>query len=72
MKRNTLKDLINEKFNTHGEFAKAIGMTEATLSRRLNNVCEWRASEVLKAIKVLNIPLDEAEAYFFNPRVTKI
>ena len=66
-----LKELIVKKYGTQKEFAKAIGMNAATLSRCLNGLLEWRGSDLLAAIKALKIPYKDVNLYFFVPKVAK-
>ena len=67
-----LKARILEKFGTQGEFAKAIGMSKATLSRHLGGSrSEWKGRHIINAIRALEIPDSEVDAYFFTPAVAK-
>lgn len=69
-KTDKIKAKISEKFGTQKAFAQAVGMEEATLSRYLSGK-DWKASALIKAVKALEIPADEIEAYFFDPEVVK-
>lgn len=60
---------IVEKFGTQGRFAKALGVSERTLSLKLNNKIFFSQDEIAKISKLLNITLDEIQDYFFRPKV---
>lgn len=60
-----LKAKIAEKFKTQGEFAKAVGVTDSSVSRLLRGERMWRITTVYKAAEVLGIPDDEIRDYFF-------
>ena len=65
MDYSKLKGRIREKYKTHEAFAKAMGMSLATLSKKLNNQSQWACSEIMKACELLGISLAEAHLYFF-------
>lgn len=62
---NKLRGAIRESFDNQAEFAKALGMGEATLSLKLNNKSEWTQEEMILAMRTLNKPLDQIGTYFF-------
>lgn len=66
---NKLKGRIIEKFGTQGNFAKAIGMSERTVSLKLDNQVDWKQSEIVKACELLEIPKEEIADYFFTLKV---
>ena len=61
-----LRGKIREKFVTENNFAKALGMHKTSLSFRLNKRCRWRIDEIERAIKLLNIKVEEIPSYFFS------
>lgn len=65
-----LKDRIDKKFKTRAEFAEAIGVDPATLSRMLSNG-NWKADRIKRAVEVLRIPAKDIPEYFFNCTVTE-
>lgn len=67
-----LKLKIKEVYDTQPAFAEAMGMNYTSLNQRLNNVVEWRTSDIARACELLGIPLEEAHLYFFTPKVEKI
>lgn len=66
-----LKGRIIEKYETRSEFAAAIGMTDATLSSRLNNVTPFKADEIkaMCAPDILGIADKDIPEYFFTLKV---
>ena len=66
---NKLRGRIREVFETQGKFAKAIGKSETSVSKRLNNEIPFDQIDIQKSIEVLNIPVTEIKDYFFNPKV---
>jgi len=51
------------------EFAKQMGLSERSISLKLNNKRLWKQSEMLKASEVLGISLDDLHSYFFTVKV---
>jgi hypothetical protein len=70
-KTDKLEARIVEKYGTRKAFCKAIGMQESTLSRYLSEGRDWKGSALIKAVKALEIPVDDIDAYFFAPKVAK-
>lgn len=64
-----LRGRIIEKFRTQGNFSKALGVSERTLSLKLNNKIFFSQDEIAKMSELLNIALDEIQVYFFNKKV---
>ena len=67
-----LEARIVEKFGTQKAFAQAIGVSRSAVCRYLKDGRDWRGSSLTKAIRVLEIPNDEIDSYFFVPRVTQM
>lgn len=61
-----LRGAIREKFGTQEAFAKAMGKSMGTISCKLTGKTEWDRQEIEDACRLLDIPLSEAHAYFFN------
>lgn len=59
---------IVEIYGKREAFAKAIGMTPATLSHKLTGKAEWRQEEIKEACHVLNIPPEEVGKYWFREK----
>ena len=62
-----LKGRIKEKYETQGDFAKAIGLTPTTFSFKINGKAKWKQDEIVKAAELLEISRDEIAEYFFLP-----
>ena len=60
-----LREEIRAKFQTTEKFAKAISMDRSTLSGKLNSKTAWKQSEIEKACKLLDIPMEKVGEYFF-------
>ena len=60
-----LRGRIVEKFGSQSAFAAAMEWREALLSAKLNNKSKWEFQDVMKACRLLGIPLSEAHLYFF-------
>lgn len=65
-----LKALIDKKFESRAEFAKAIGVDPSVLSRMLSSG-NWKADRIEQAVKVLKIPARDIPTYFFANEVAK-
>lgn len=61
-----LRGRIKEKCGTQNVFARDIGLSEVSVSNKLNNNVEWGQEEIEKAVKVLSIPPNEIHSYFFS------
>lgn len=63
---NKLNGKIVEKFGTQGKFAEAMDLSERSVSLKLNNQVGWKQNEITLATKLLEIPFDEIQDYFFT------
>lgn len=61
-----LKGRITEIFGSQKKFAQAMNWSERTLVLKLSNRVYWKQSEIERACKVLEIPIEEAVEYFFK------
>lgn len=68
---NKLRGRIVEKCGTIRAFADAIGVSEVSISKYLNNKVEWGQRTIDEACRVLDIPREEIPIYFFVPDVQK-
>ena len=66
-----LKARILEKYSNQKNFAEAMEMSESTLSRYLAGDNEWKASTMIKAAELLEIPAEQVGTYFFETKVSK-
>ena len=56
---------IVEKVGTQSNFASQMGLSERTISLKLNGKVSWKQSEIAKACEVLAIEDREIPIYFF-------
>ena len=66
-----LRGRIREKFGTQAEFSRNIGLSEVSVSNKLNNVVDWGQDEMESAIVELEIPFSDIHSYFFTHLVEK-
>lgn len=66
---NKLRGKIVEKFGTQGAFAKALGVSERTLSLKINGKIYFAQDEISKSCELLGIPDDNVQDYFFTLKV---
>ncbi|MEE1219536.1 MAG: DUF739 family protein [Ruminococcus sp.] len=64
-----LDGLITEKCYTRSAFSKEIGLSERSISLKMNGKIQWKQDEIYKACKVLSIPIEKIPIYFFIPKV---
>ena len=57
---------IVEIYGTQYEFAKAMGLSEHSLSVKLNNKTNFKQLEITKACELLKITPTEISDYFFD------
>ena len=60
---------ITEICGTQAKFADNIGLSERTVSLKLNNRIPWKQNEIRKVCQVLQIPDAEIGLYFFTQEV---
>lgn len=60
-----LRGRIRACFGTQASFAQGMGMSECSLSHKLNGRSEWTAGEIRKACQLLEISCDDIRRYFF-------
>lgn len=63
-----LKGKIVEKFGTQGAFAKALGLSQRSLSFKLQGKVFFRQDEIDKSINLLGIEPTDINKYFFCPK----
>lgn len=64
-----LNGRIVERFGTQYNFAIAMGVSERTLSLKLNSKVDWKSSEIMKIKELLEIDENEIPVYFFKEKV---
>jgi transcriptional regulator with XRE-family HTH domain len=60
---------IIDVFVTQAAFADAMGLSEHTISKKLNNKVPWKQTEIVKAAALLDINAEDIPRYFFTPKV---
>lgn len=60
---------IVEKVGTQSKFAERMGMSERTISLKLNGKVGWKQTEIARACSVLDIQDIEIPNYFFALKV---
>lgn len=64
-----LNGRIVEKCGTQAVFADRMGLSERTVSLKLNNKVTWKQPEMQKAAVILEFPETEIQTYFFTMKV---
>ncbi|MGW7932603.1 DUF739 family protein [Staphylococcus xylosus] len=64
-----LNGKIVEKYATQFNFAVALGVSERTLSLKLNNKVPWKNTDIIKTCDLLDIPIKDVYKYFFDKKV---
>lgn len=57
---------ITEVYGTQFNFAIAMGLSERTMSLKLNGLRKWTDEDMKKAISLLEIPVEKVHLYFFE------
>lgn len=66
---SALNGKIIEKYGSRYAFAYTIGLSERSLSLKLNNKVGWKQLEIAKACEMLDISSEDIPIYFFNYKV---
>lgn len=64
-----LNGRIVEKCGTQAVFAERMGLSERTVSLKLNNKVSWKQPEMQRAAGILEFPETEIQVYFFTMKV---
>ena len=62
---NKIEGKIIEKLGTREAFAKAMGLSQTTITAKLKGRIDWKRKEMQKACEILEIPISELIEYFF-------
>lgn len=65
-KYNKLKGRIVELYGTQGNFAKKIGISENSISKKLTCKTEFSQKDIIQWSMLLNLKRDEYGEYFFT------
>lgn len=68
---SSLSGKIIEKYGSQYNFAKAMGLSERSISLKLNGKVGWKQVEIAKAVEILEIDSGDIPRYFFNLEVQK-
>lgn len=66
---SSLNGRIVEKYGTQYNFAIALGISERSLSLKLNNKVSWKDKDIEKARRLLGIKEQDISKYFFTEKV---
>lgn len=64
-----LKGRIVEKYGSQTAFAEVFGVSENVFSQKMNNKVRFSTDDILKIVKLLDIPGEEIGLYFFEEKV---
>lgn len=63
---NKLRGRIIEKFGSQAKFAEALGITENTVSRKMNGFVQFSTTDIVSWAKLLGISSEDYGSYFFS------
>lgn len=66
---STLSGRIVQMYGTQYNFASVLGISERSLSLKLNSKVFWKNSEIVEVCKLLEIRNEEIPKYFFKEKV---
>lgn len=66
-----LRGRIRECFIQQSEFAQKLGISETSLSNKLNNKTAFDQDEIYRVIEMFDLSAEETLAYFFTTKVDK-
>ena len=61
-----LAGAIKEHCGTQAIFASKMGVSERTISLKMNGIRDWRQNEIKKACQILGIEEKDIPIYFFS------
>ena len=64
-----LNGKIVEKCGTQAVFAERMGLSDRTISLKLNNKVAFKQPEIQKALPILGLTESDIQAYFFTLKV---
>jgi len=67
-----LRGRIIEKYGSQSDFAKDFGCSDRTLSLKMNGKRPWKQTEILSAIKLLELSEEDIQDYFFTLEVQNV
>lgn len=67
-----LRGKIVEMYGSQICFAIEMGWSERTTSLKLNGKVSWKQKEILKALRLLDLSINDIPVYFFTLKVQSI
>ena len=68
---NKLRGKIKEIVGSESKYAELLGLSNASISAKLNSLVPFSITEIDKSVTILNIPTNEIYEYFFQKKVEK-
>ena len=66
-----LKGKIVEVLGNQSNYAKALGLSETSITNKLNNAVYFTQGEIMASAEILHIDLRDISTYFFTLKVEK-
>lgn len=66
-----LEGRIKEVFGGQSNFAKAMELSERSVSLKINGIRGWKQPEMIRACELLGVEVSEIPAYFFTLKVQR-
>lgn len=63
-----LRGKIREVCGSEKSFATGLGISQKSVSSKLNNKSSWNADEIVKTIELLGLKSSEIPEYFFRKK----
>ncbi len=57
---------ITEVFGTRVNFASSLGISENSMSAKMQGKSKWKEREIVRSCELLGIPKEDIAIYFFN------
>lgn len=67
-----LKGRIIERYGSQAKFAKAMGWSERTMSKKINGDISWKQSDICTAMALLGLAESDVQLYFFKVKVQDV
>lgn len=64
-----LRGRIREICNTQENYANLMGLSETSVTNKLNNITCFTQFEMVKSVDILKIPIEEIGDYFFALKI---
>lgn len=67
-----LSGRIVEFYGTQYKFSNVLGLSERSVSLKMNGKVPWKDVEISKACELLDINIEDVAIYFFRPKVQEV